>query len=717
MLPVQRLARFDIAAVIVAAYGLATAVSAQQDHSWTAGNGNWSSPFNWLPLGAPGLFDNAFIGNISGVQDSTVLLDAGLSNEFVFVDTLTITSGMTIDANNRGLFANQTFLNDGTIIVRPATLSNFGIFPDDGFGSRVAIGSAGHLRLEDGSAVFDASSFNSGLISGRGEIVINPVGLPGQIVFRNEGIMAPDGNGGIEITTLESNGLRDSIDLDGIAEQGTIDLTTPFSILTVTSGGLTDAFDGDVFLGVGAAVLMNTGDWSVGDGGVFTITGANNIASSQIAGDHVEFGGALQFNGVEPKVRFGADATLTSTASASVTGQGLLEFDGNTTVEGGLYQMVSGNIQFDGQTTVQGGTFTAPGVFNTGVVSFNGQTVWDGGADIEKTAVQNGNASVAGFTTINAGTFDMDGLDDNTAWNIGSTLTINADQINTGASLTNQFNGTLNISGGFLSRLIMNITDAAPWTMNGTMNLEGDLFGLGPATRVVGSPMRVTGTINVDQGSVAITSDALFTDPTNPGTINITGDFTDLHFTGTSRFAGNTQFLGDRGIVNSGHMTMLAGVNMNDLGLINEGILTLGTGSDPALVTTDVFGNAPSGTLNITLGGYAMGDEHDALLITGGITSLLGGTLTVDIVDLDLTDDDVFRPIVGDEFVIISALSDIAGQFENQPVSLADGLIYQWTIDYEPNATILRLESIVPSPGSASLAMLTGGLLARRRRR
>ena len=240
MLPVKRPKRFDLAAVIVAASGLATTASAQQDHSWTVGDGNWSRPLNWSPLGVPsGLGDNAFIGNFAGVENATVFLDEGISsNGALMINSLTLTSGMTLDTNNRTLVVNDAFLNDGTVIVRPASQVSGAPLPDGGFAGRMWIGADGHLQLEDGRAFFAASSFNSGLISGRGEIIINRA-LPGQFAFRNDSIIAPDNNGGIQMTTTDIGGPRDAVDLDGVAEQGIIDLTTPFSILNLTSGGLT----------------------------------------------------------------------------------------------------------------------------------------------------------------------------------------------------------------------------------------------------------------------------------------------------------------------------------------------------------------------------------------------------------------------------------------------------------------------------------------------
>ncbi len=75
-----------------------------------------------------------------------------------------------------------------------------------------------------------------------------------------------------------------------------------------------------------------------------------------------------------------------------------------------------------------------------------------------------------------------------------------------------------------------------------------------------------------------------------------------------------------------------------------------------------------------------------------------------------------FAPSIGDEFTILSALGGVSGVFINDPVTQVGGLTYDWTVIYNPNTVVLRLDRIVPTPGSVALLGL-GGLLAARRRR
>jgi hypothetical protein len=48
---------------------------------------------------------------------------------------------------------------------------------------------------------------------------------------------------------------------------------------------------------------------------------------------------------------------------------------------------------------------------------------------------------------------------------------------------------------------------------------------------------------------------------------------------------------------------------------------------------------------------------------------------------------------------------------------MAGGLTYEWTVVYNPNTVVLRLDNVVvPSPGAIGLAMLAGFVGCRRRR-
>ena len=73
-------------------------------------------------------------------------------------------------------------------------------------------------------------------------------------------------------------------------------------------------------------------------------------------------------------------------------------------------------------------------------------------------------------------------------------------------------------------------------------------------------------------------------------------------------------------------------------------------------------------------------------------------------------------PSIGDEFTSSQQLSGVTGTLANDPVSQVGGLTYDWSVIYNPDHVVLRLEKIVPEPGSATRLVLGGRWMARRRR-
>ncbi len=72
-----------------------TSMGLAADKSWNAGNGSWYTANNWTPLGVPVGNEFIRIGNLPGVQNSTVVLTSPGSG----YDLLEISNGMTLDMN------------------------------------------------------------------------------------------------------------------------------------------------------------------------------------------------------------------------------------------------------------------------------------------------------------------------------------------------------------------------------------------------------------------------------------------------------------------------------------------------------------------------------------------------------------------------------------------------------------------------------------------
>ena len=89
------------------------------DKSWNTGNGDWFNPANWTPFGVPGPDDFIYIGNLGGVQNSTVMLGPPGAG----YDLIQITDGMTLDMNGGELVSFDLVSitgTDSTLIARPA---------------------------------------------------------------------------------------------------------------------------------------------------------------------------------------------------------------------------------------------------------------------------------------------------------------------------------------------------------------------------------------------------------------------------------------------------------------------------------------------------------------------------------------------------------------------------------------------------------------------
>ncbi len=703
----RKLPRTLAGALLVAA---GTAAPAAADiWSWNAGNGFWMTPGNWSPNSVPG-FDHLEtydirIGNLPGVQNSTVLLNSPPAGGALSLDELLISSGMTLDMNGSqlgGLTADVLLTGaNSRLIVRASPGFNIHDFT----AASMTLNAGTHLQMADDGRLRTGTLSSQGLISGQGTLHIQGGG-PGT-AFSNSGVVAGSTNGGL--TILQENAGR--LDLDGITaeslEFGQLSLASPFSLLTFEGDQPTDYFSTTATLGSGSLLNMNMSNgWTADAQSTFNVTSAIAGAAAQIDGGHFTFGGDLNIGGSHGHLRLLADTTFGTTADVFLGTDDRLEFNGDTTVNGGLYNLSEGaRIDFDGPTEISGGTFNM--VSNNsfeGVVAFNGPTTWSGPATFNGVARQVGDATVNSPMTINAGVLDMDG-DGGTAWNIKHSLTVNTDAVEI---LSTQFDGTFNMNVGAIGRLTVNLSDPnASWTMGGTMNLAG--LGILTTLRVAGSRMIVTGDLNMGSDIAQITADTAF----QGANVDIVYDG-NLRMRGTTTVDDATAFSGSGTFQNGigGQMLLHSGVSLGQVGLVNDSLLSIGE-AGPGIASADRFSSSAAALLSVDLAGYTAGTEHDLLLVTGG-DATLDGEINVRLLGLD--GGATFVPNIGDEFTIISALGGVSGVFSNDPVSKVGGLTYDWTVIYNPHSVVLRLDAIVPTPGAMALMGL-GGLMAARRRR
>ncbi len=666
-------------ATIIAAAGLAAHASAA-DRSWLAGYGFWSSAASWTPLGIPGPADIARLGNIAGVENDTVT-----ANQNVAVAGLVVTSGM--EFRNQGFdttVGGSTFVGTGSLIhiteapggdllTTSLTLSGADsrVYVDDArirATQSMSIGTGSVLDLRDGDV----------RISDGGTFVNN-----GRILART----------GVNFLIAEGDGL---LDLDGTTGNGEVDLSGvgAYPALTLYGAGLTDAFNGRISLGPYARLAMNLDDgWEAAAGSVIEVySGAfDTEARAQIglgSGPFLLNGHIDMTSGGPSSLSILSNTTVGATATADIEQGGLLRFSGATA-----------------PTKVAGGTFhTYSDSLADGLVAFTIATNWRGTVTFDGAAQVDGQSSVSAPSVINANRFDMDGSSNDTAWNITHPLIVNAEHIAVGS---NTFRGSMEIGGGFLGKLTVNLASpGASWTMGGELNLVGDanLF----ITRIAGSFMTVTGDVSLPSGKAQIESTTFI----NPGaSINLGSPGATLRTRGHTYINPGVEFSGNGTLQNGpdGVMVLHDGVALNQVGLVNESELWIGFGDSIAAV--DRFTNTASGTLIMDVFGNDSGMFHDLLLVSGGEANL-DGTLQISLIGSQGAE---YLPQVGDEFTILVALGGVTGMFASVPTSyFFGGYELEWSVIYNPNTVVIRLENIVPTPGALALFGL-GGLLVTRR--
>lgn len=474
---------------------------------------------------------------------------------------------------------------------------------------------------------------------------------------------------------LVNAGVGGEINLDG--DTGTGQVSAVLGDLQVASP-LSDPFDGQLSIGQSRTATFAT-DWILGDPG--QTGGTLNLA-----------GGATELTAA----RLIGPSWTAQHGEINVSGHALIL--PTTTIGDAITVLVAedGFIDFEAQTTLHGGTFhTHSNLSSEGAVRLNGPTTWDGNVTINGIAQQIGDATITGATVIHADVLDMDGAG-STTWNVSRNAVIHTGSVD--SSISNTFDGTLNVSGGILGRLTLNLTGAFDhWIMAGEMNLAGENFSAFPIDRLHGSHMRLTGELNLNH-QVRIAADTTFD---NSSTTTFASAATTVQMTGNTFVSAGATFVGAGTLANGvpGEMTLADGIILNELTLSNRGLLQIGT--SPGTATVEAFENLADGTWLVELGGHLPGTEFDRLLAGSG--ALLDGLLEVELVDAG---GGLFLPEVGDMFTILTSPGDLLGTFVNNPVSQAAGQQFHWNVLYEPNDVILQLVDITTVPEPTSLALV-----------
>ncbi|HMP07151.1 MAG TPA: hypothetical protein PJ982_12430, partial [Lacipirellulaceae bacterium] len=591
--------------------------AAQIMKQWSAGQGQWGNPANWSPAGVPGLGNNVWVGSPGFAEDETVFV-----NQPVAVNQLVVATGMGLQSSIH--CCGEDVIGHPVTVTGQTTISS---------GGRMVMYNSGPgLDFQTGAlAINSAQSF---LLMQQSSVRVNNLfSLSGGAQLRGSGIMQLAGSG----TTLNNNGqiqkgpglmvitqLGDGLfNLDGSTNEGRIIVSgTSDAVLVLQGSGLTDSFSGEIQLGPNSHLIMQVGPWEADANStilVFDLPGSN---PARLSGSQATLAGELRLL-FSSHLRVEAPAVLAPTIDVTVGNGNTLEFvdSASAHIQGGEYVVSSaGHLDFRGTTFVGGGSFRTHTLnADNGAVRFFGPTTWNGTANFIGVARQVGNATVSGATLINAMVFDMDG-DGATTWNVNASTVINALRINNHES--NLFQGTLNLTGGFASRLTLNLDEPGDqWIMAGQMNLAGQLLAPFPIDRLHGSPVRVTGTTHIEH-RVRVAADATFE---AGSTVELAGAGALVQFTGRTRVLGGATVQGPGTIENglAGHLSLGHGASLGQAGLVNHGLLEVGSSAGAASV--DRFRNDAAGTWLVELGGHLAGAQHDLLLVSGGAVELDGG--------------------------------------------------------------------------------------------
>jgi hypothetical protein len=244
--------------------------------------------------------------------------------------------------------------------------------------------------------------------------------------------------------------------------------------------------------------------------------------------------------------------------------------------------------------------------------------------------------------------------------------------------------------------------------------MAGDLELIGDAvlfpTRIGGDLMNLGGDTLVS-GKSQITADTVIQ---SSSTTTFASASSALRFRGSTLIGSGATFVGDGTIINGrdGEMQIAGGATLGSVGLVNTGTLEIGYGT--GIASVDRFEQSDDGTWLVDIIGTEAGFWQDLLMVSSGGADL-DGTLQVSVLDtLSVAN----LPQVGDEFTVLISLGGVSGAFAAVPPSFyPGGLELHWTAIYHPHSVVVRLDSIVPTPGALALAGLTGLALVRRCRR
>jgi hypothetical protein len=446
----------------------------------------WQTFANWSGYNVPEENDDALVrhggeSRLAGNAHVENLLVAEDSELNTFEHTLTVDDTTTIAFDGALPGVSRIVVEGGELISRDIEVTGGILATENGV---ITVDDDLVLAETDFGGVYST-------LTGSGEVWVADK-------LHNDGKIEPVGFLFLQTTTPA--GSDDVWNLDGNSGAGLINARN--GRLVVTTGVMTDAFDGTMWVGAGQSVEFWAADFELGNLGQLNLWGTSSSIALLTASDN------------DLVIRGTVDVDGLGRLSASH-----IAFEGT----GVAVDVLNDNDQFEieGATTYRGGTFAGDGT-----IVQTGDAIFDEGAIVE----------------FAVGVLDLDGTDDNAVITIrrDAVVSISADQIERLGDVG--FDGVLNINSGTLIADISN-----QWTFEGELNLtrvdeeiptiDGSAIVIGPAPSSIATPaINVTNTAALAGPTAQILAPVTFREE---ATLSITADSV-LVLEGDTTYEGGT---------------------------------------------------------------------------------------------------------------------------------------------------------------------------------
>jgi len=403
-----------------------------------------------------------------GVGGDLHLTGSGASVASVEATIQEIDGDVSVEGRGRIAALTKTTFNPAAdVFLTPLAVLNVD-GPTDINGGDFFLGEKGIVLL-NGLTTVGGGNFSVGENS---RLVVNgPTTVEGAATFFGAGTMVQNGALTIAVNTTVD---VDVYDWDGDAGGGSTTTVQAGATLTINAkkiepGGVFDGHDGTIDLAGGNLAVNTTAQWGID--GTLKLTELftqNGLFTPSVIGSKIVAAGGIFVSG---RGRISADMSFQPSASVVVTAPSdMLELAGDVTFGGGAY--------------VGAGTIR-----------------------------QNADATVLANTTVNVGTYDLDGQfgSSDTLVPTGAKFTLDVGHIETAD--TDVFNGTLAIGGELAVH-----NDENLWTMAGQLNFDDGV--------VSGAKVEITGTV-AGEGTFATDADnmGLISPGDSPGLLWVQGHY------------------------------------------------------------------------------------------------------------------------------------------------------------------------------------------------